>query len=81
MLIGYYCMVSIATAMATNGIVQEQENIEDTKGECVCVCVCVCIKITMKVCDGCVPTHALSNTYHPIQKFLHSCTALWSSCE
>ena len=45
MLIGYYCMVSIATAMATNGIVQEKENIEDTKGEGVCVCVCV--KITM----------------------------------
>ena len=29
----YYYMVPIAPAMATNGIVQEQENIENTKGE------------------------------------------------
>ena len=76
MLIGYYCMVSIATAMATNGIVQEKENIEDTKGEGVCVCVCEdhYDRFVMGI-----PTHVLSYTHHSIQKFLHSCIALWSS--
>ena len=58
--------------MATNGIVQEKENIEDTKGEgvcgCVCGCVCVCVKNTMKVCDVCVPTHTLTHTI-PFRNF------------